>query len=181
MEEIYAINSQNIITRATNRKRRDRNCSSTYWGVPGTAGKQEVKNSSAPSSSSGYCVFCIYYIHKWTNRQGIPLLKNCCCQYFLPLDWPAVMENQKEDKHELPGAGPAVSLLMTNRSGPLQVLEYVQGCAENFWGQRWANFTAARCLHPKEPYHLCLSAPSSWGEISLNKQTVKQGCVCTLD
>lgn len=28
-----------MITRATNRKRRDRNCSSTYWGVPGTAGK----------------------------------------------------------------------------------------------------------------------------------------------
>lgn len=27
-----------MITRATNRKRRDRNCSSTYWGVPGTAG-----------------------------------------------------------------------------------------------------------------------------------------------
>lgn len=26
-----------MITRATNRKRRDRNCSSTYWGVPGTA------------------------------------------------------------------------------------------------------------------------------------------------
>lgn len=33
-----AIRSQNMITRATNRKRRDRNCSSTYWGVPGTAG-----------------------------------------------------------------------------------------------------------------------------------------------
>ena len=27
-----------MITRATNRNRRDRNCSSTYWGVPGTAG-----------------------------------------------------------------------------------------------------------------------------------------------
>lgn len=34
-----AIRSQNIITRATNRKRRDRNCSSTYCGVPGTARK----------------------------------------------------------------------------------------------------------------------------------------------
>lgn len=38
MEKTYAINSQNIITSATNRKRRERNCSSTYWGVPGTAG-----------------------------------------------------------------------------------------------------------------------------------------------
>lgn len=30
-----------MITRATNRKRRDRNCSSTYWGVPGTAGGRQ--------------------------------------------------------------------------------------------------------------------------------------------
>lgn len=34
----YAISSQNIITRATNRKRRDRNCSSMCCGVPGAAG-----------------------------------------------------------------------------------------------------------------------------------------------
>lgn len=32
-----------MITRATNRKRRDRNCSSTYWGVPGTAGETREK------------------------------------------------------------------------------------------------------------------------------------------
>lgn len=35
---IYAISSQNIITRATNRKSRDRNCSSMCCGVPGAAG-----------------------------------------------------------------------------------------------------------------------------------------------
>lgn len=34
----YAMSSQNMITRATNRKSRDRNCSSMYWGVPGAAG-----------------------------------------------------------------------------------------------------------------------------------------------
>lgn len=34
---IYAISSQNIITRATNRKSRDRNCSSMCCGVPGAA------------------------------------------------------------------------------------------------------------------------------------------------
>lgn len=35
---VYAISNQNIIIRATNRKRRDRNCSSMCWGVPGGAG-----------------------------------------------------------------------------------------------------------------------------------------------
>lgn len=34
----YAIRSQNMITRATNKKSRDRNCSSICWGVPGAAG-----------------------------------------------------------------------------------------------------------------------------------------------
>lgn len=33
----YAISNQNIITRATNRKSRDRNCSSMCCGVPGAA------------------------------------------------------------------------------------------------------------------------------------------------
>lgn len=32
------MSSQNMMTRATNRKRRDRNCSSICWGVPGAAG-----------------------------------------------------------------------------------------------------------------------------------------------
>lgn len=37
---VYAISSQNIIIRATNRKRWDRNCSSVCWGVPGGAGRR---------------------------------------------------------------------------------------------------------------------------------------------
>lgn len=36
--EFYAISSQNMITRATKRKSRDRNCSSMCCGVPGAAG-----------------------------------------------------------------------------------------------------------------------------------------------
>lgn len=36
---VYAMRSQNMMTRATNRKRRDRNCSSMCCGVPGAAAK----------------------------------------------------------------------------------------------------------------------------------------------
>lgn len=34
---VYAMRSQNMMTSATNRKRRDRNCSSMCCGVPGAA------------------------------------------------------------------------------------------------------------------------------------------------
>lgn len=65
--------------------------------------------------------------------QGIYLVRNCC--YFLPSDWPATLEDQKEDRHQLPEAGLVVNLLMTNSSRQLQVLKYTQVCSEYFCGQ----------------------------------------------
>lgn len=69
---VYAMRSQNMMTSATNRKRRDRNCSSMYCGVPGAAAKIEENKL--------WCKLYRVFFFLPSCLHGIKHQVSCCCR-----------------------------------------------------------------------------------------------------